>query len=651
MLQRQETARMVRVPPIIDGERTLRFTSFVRAVAALVSAAGCSGAWTTALSAQEANGAQDVTAAAGQASGIMTWLPTAVTVSIIVAIVACFVYFAYRYLFALRRASKALTQAATRVSGGNDPAQKLFPQGPTRLRDLWDQFLEERSATTLEHEGHTLSTVDPQEIFHDEAIFDTYNRNFAVTLAGFFTGLGILGTFTGLVIGLWNLDASALEAQSESVNSLLAGMSTAFVTSLVGISFSLLWLFLDRALFDAVQRAANNFFLKVRARYPVESADRLLHHLLQVEQNENQAIQESRDLLLEQKGILQSLDSDLAIAFEDVMTKSFEASLTPQLKEMTQAMTDLSVKFADQQVEAMETMVQSFQSNLNEQLHSHLQGLAEALQTAALWQEDVHQQSLELTERLGAATQQQIDLLDAVTTASEGFAESVSNLDSVHGHIRESATWVEKASAEINGVADTITKQAEQLAQQINAVEGEQKVYREANEQLQRQLAEQLDTLDRRMRDAGEMWSGLSEELEDVGKRLQSGANEFSTLTTQKLQEIFARFDSEMATVTKHLSGTIAEVRDVTEDLPRHVGGLTDAMEAHANGLEKANGVGDQLSQRLAHLAQVSDALKRIEPLGQSIANAAKQLERASATFEGASGSPQPSRVDGPNTT
>lgn len=54
-------------------------------------------------------------------------------------------------------------------------------------------------------------------------------------LAGTFTGIGILGTFIGLTIGLAGVDTSSTGALSSSISGLLGGMSTAFVTSIFGI--------------------------------------------------------------------------------------------------------------------------------------------------------------------------------------------------------------------------------------------------------------------------------------------------------------------------------------------------------------------------------------------------------------------------------
>ncbi|HHF6577281.1 TPA: MotA/TolQ/ExbB proton channel family protein [Haemophilus influenzae] len=50
------------------------------------------------------------------------------------------------------------------------------------------------------------------------------------------TSLGILGTFTGIVSGLLNFDIEHIDT---SISTLLSGMKTAFLTSVIGVCFSI----------------------------------------------------------------------------------------------------------------------------------------------------------------------------------------------------------------------------------------------------------------------------------------------------------------------------------------------------------------------------------------------------------------------------
>src|SRR5687768_2197411 len=52
------------------------------------------------------------------------------------------------------------------------------------------------------------------------------------------TTLGIIGTFAGIISGLLGFDVEHID---ESINDLLAGLKTAFITSLAGMTLSILY--------------------------------------------------------------------------------------------------------------------------------------------------------------------------------------------------------------------------------------------------------------------------------------------------------------------------------------------------------------------------------------------------------------------------
>jgi hypothetical protein len=65
-----------------------------------------------------------------------------------------------------------------------------------------------------------------------------YNSYVYDSIPSVFTTLGILGTFVGIFFGLQKFDVNNI---TESIPTLLEGMKTAFSTSIVGISFSLIF--------------------------------------------------------------------------------------------------------------------------------------------------------------------------------------------------------------------------------------------------------------------------------------------------------------------------------------------------------------------------------------------------------------------------
>ena len=76
-------------------------------------------------------------------------------------------------------------------------------------------------------------------------------------IPGVMTGLGILGTFIGLTLGLSrfslgsDIDTSLMQT---SISGLLEGIKTAFITSIFGVVYSLLF---------------NFFYKKIYLSYPI----------------------------------------------------------------------------------------------------------------------------------------------------------------------------------------------------------------------------------------------------------------------------------------------------------------------------------------------------------------------------------------------
>lgn len=65
---------------------------------------------------------------------------------------------------------------------------------------------------------------------------------------GIHTTIGVLGTFIGLTYGLSGLNVVNPAELRGGIDTLLSGMTTAFLTSIMGIVLSLIWIFIDRKL-------------------------------------------------------------------------------------------------------------------------------------------------------------------------------------------------------------------------------------------------------------------------------------------------------------------------------------------------------------------------------------------------------------------
>lgn len=103
-----------------------------------------------------------------------------------------------------------------------------------------------------------ISSCDIDEFINEDLLDQIGMNYYNSTIAGTMTGLGILGTFLGLSMGLGTFNGDDIYTISDNVGPLLAGMKVAFHTSVYGIFFSLVFNFIHRGIMaDAYEKLEN----------------------------------------------------------------------------------------------------------------------------------------------------------------------------------------------------------------------------------------------------------------------------------------------------------------------------------------------------------------------------------------------------------
>lgn len=100
--------------------------------------------------------------------------------------------------------------------------------------------------------GQLLSDIE--EFINDDVLAMHSWQSLILQIPGTLTGLGILGTFLGLILGIGGIGFSTVNAALTSVQTLLEGIQVAFFTSIAGVILSLL--------FNLVYRMAWNILMR-----------------------------------------------------------------------------------------------------------------------------------------------------------------------------------------------------------------------------------------------------------------------------------------------------------------------------------------------------------------------------------------------------
>ena len=120
-------------------------------------------------------------------------------------------------------------------------------------KDLDRVFSEYKAKVMAQKEsGDILSSIEDY-ISEDTLSLATW-QNVVLQIPGTLTGLGILGTFIGLVMGINSVGFSSVEATMDSIATLLGGIEAAFYTSISGVILSIVFNILNRMVWNTMLR-------------------------------------------------------------------------------------------------------------------------------------------------------------------------------------------------------------------------------------------------------------------------------------------------------------------------------------------------------------------------------------------------------------
>ena len=119
-------------------------------------------------------------------------------------------------------------------------------------------FNEYKNKVTYQKENEEIATDVEDFISEDLLALHTW-QGVVHQIPGTLTGLGIIGTFIGLITGISNIGFTSVAAALESIEVLLGGIRVAFYTSIAGVIFSIMFNVLGRMIWNAMLREYGMF--------------------------------------------------------------------------------------------------------------------------------------------------------------------------------------------------------------------------------------------------------------------------------------------------------------------------------------------------------------------------------------------------------
>lgn len=261
------------------------------------------------------------------------------------------------------------------------------------FKHLWDEYkdtlhpLEKASGETgLLFEIRATMPAEAfftRDVLVDSRMFDDFVRH----LPGVLTGLGIIGTFAGLLTGLTDFHPTP-ETAAVSLDSLLKGVAHAFLASAAAIGCAMAVLFIEKLVLAFFYGKVEQLNQAIDALYAMGAGEEYLARLTQsAEKSEVHAAQLKEALVEDLKAMMTNL-VDRQIEAQEQATKALgdqiSKGITEGLKKpMEEIASGLDENRKDQGTAVhglLETVLTAFMSRLEDTFGGQMRGINESME-------------------------------------------------------------------------------------------------------------------------------------------------------------------------------------------------------------------------------------------------------------------------------
>ncbi len=233
-------------------------------------------------------------------------------------------------------------------------------------------------------------------------------------VAGVMTGLGILGTFVGLSLGLQNFNTGTTAEITNSIEPLMSGIKVAFHTSIYGMIFSLVFNYVYKKRLDDAENAVSMFITSYKKYVMPDTANEGINLLLEMQQQQTKAILALADTVANELGdkLKEILEPEFA---------HFDSTLDHFAKLTTRNQMDQLNRIVDVFITELNTSLGSSFTNLSKVVNQSL-----ALQeNNELNMKDIYDKNAKAVETIGKVSDQMKEVADSLSR----YAKEVHTLE------------------------------------------------------------------------------------------------------------------------------------------------------------------------------------------------------------------------------
>ncbi|MEI6896701.1 MAG: hypothetical protein V5786_04275 [Psychromonas sp.] len=418
------------------------------------------------------------------------------------------------------------------------------------------------------------------------------------------TTIGIFGTFAGIVIGLLMFDHTNIDG---SISNLLAGLKTAFITSILGILSSILFKILQTLGLLQPKEMIDD---EVVEATPIDILNAINQQGKSIEKLANTIGGEQDKSLVNLIQLMRSDVNDHQKSSVKIAQESNEtlSEINQKLETQQNTFTEFSGKlwikmqdFADMLsksatetvIEALKQVITDFNQNLTEQFGENFKQLNDSVKELVTWQDNYKDQLADMIEQYKqgviAITETEKSVAQ-ISTESKVIPSTMNDLKEVMTVNKHQLDELERHLEAFKDIRDKAVEAVPEIRKQIDetvstisnsvilANEHYKTLLTESDKYIQSHISTSNELLDKFVSNSKEGVDAIAERLAESANRVEkvisSGAEHFETnvkLTNEKLKETTHEVSDNTFKIREELDNTVKElslnVRDMINGL------------------------------------------------------------------------------------
>ena len=449
----------------------------------------------------------------------------------------------------------------------------------SELSEVWQEF--ENSLITRQpkenQEKIVYKTDEASFFFSEERLLGQYmNLRFWNSVPALLVGLGILGTFVGLVGGLIPFSGISFEETDEirsAIEGLLSGVSTAFVTSVWGMLLSLLFNWIEKSCIGWVSRGIAVLQRGLDQLFTLTTQEEIAFRQEDELAQQTQALKAfSTDLANEIKSAMAQGRQEIITEFRnapETFSNAIGEQLTPSLNNLNSAVTNSAHNIETAMVKENQQILQQIANQLVPRLDTLNIAANEINRTIVEGNQDILRELHKAPDAFGNAV-------------AEKFAPSFDNLTVAVQELRR-----QKEESSTNAI--------QQLVEEFQrSLSGSASAQMEALAETVRQASESLVTLPQQL---ASMMMGVQEQVDQTRQLLSESSYDQTEQMKSMMEEMSNAFQNAIDTHQTGLSATTDSINRDMQHIANDIRNLLEEAATHTN---------TQLAQRIADMENAS---------------------------------------------